>query len=53
MSQAEHLEQFARACRERYERVDVLVNTYWVRFNCGGFTRAEGVTNTLRLFASV
>ena len=26
VSQAEHLEKFARACRERYERVDVLVN---------------------------
>ncbi len=30
--------------------VDVLYNTYWVRFNHTGFTHAEAVKNTLLLF---
>lgn len=30
--------------------VDVLYNTYWVRFNHGGFTHAQAVENTLVLF---
>jgi uncharacterized protein YbjT (DUF2867 family) len=32
------------------EGVDVLYNTYWVRFNWRNFTRAQAVVNTLRLF---
>ncbi|MEN6458649.1 MAG: NAD-dependent epimerase/dehydratase family protein [Thermoguttaceae bacterium] len=31
---------------------DVLFNTYWVRFNHGGFTHARAVENTLKLFAA-
>lgn len=30
--------------------VSVLYNTYWVRFNHSGFTHAQAVQNTLRLF---
>ena len=30
--------------------VDVLYNTYWVRFNDRNFTHVQGVQNTLRLF---
>ncbi len=32
--------------------VDVLYNTYWVRFNHSGFTHAEAVANTRLLFAA-
>jgi NADH dehydrogenase len=32
--------------------VDVLYNTYWVRFNHRAFTHAEAVENTLTLFAA-
>jgi len=32
--------------------VEVLYNTYWVRFNHRGFTHAQAVANTLRLFAA-
>jgi len=32
--------------------VDVLYNTYWVRFNHGTFTHGEAVENTLVLFAA-
>ena len=33
-------------------RVDVLYNTYWVRFNHKWFTHAQAVRNTLTLFAA-
>jgi uncharacterized protein YbjT (DUF2867 family) len=32
--------------------VDVLINTYWVRFNYGFFTHADAVKNTLVLFGA-
>jgi len=32
--------------------VDVLYNTYWVRFNHKGFTQAQAVDNTIKLFAA-
>jgi len=32
--------------------VDVLYNTYWVRFNHKGFSHAQAVTNSLRLFTA-
>lgn len=32
--------------------VDVLYNTYWVRFNHGDFSHADAVENTLTLFAA-
>ena len=32
--------------------VDVLYNTYWVRFNHGSFSHAEAIRNTLTLFAA-
>src|SRR5687767_10955832 len=35
---------------ESLRGADVLYNTYWVRFNQPGFTHAEAVTNTRRLF---
>ena len=35
---------------ESLRGADVLFNTYWVRFNHPGFTHAEAVTNTRRLF---
>jgi NADH dehydrogenase len=34
------------------QNVDVLYNTYWVRFNHPLFTHAEAVANTLALFAA-
>lgn len=36
--------------REALSGVDVLYNTYWVRFNHRQFTHAEAVRNTLTLF---
>ncbi len=38
------------ALTESLRGADVLYNTYWVRFNQPGFTHAEAVTNTRRLF---
>jgi uncharacterized protein YbjT (DUF2867 family) len=38
------------ALTESLRGADVLYNTYWVRFNHPGFTHAEAVTNTRRLF---
>jgi hypothetical protein len=32
------------------QTVDVLHNTYWVRFNHGNFSHAQAVANTMRLF---
>lgn len=45
------------SCENVLEGVDVLVNTYWVRFSYSGaghasFSHAEAVTNTLKLFAA-
>jgi len=37
---------------EALRGADVLYNTYWVRFNHGGFTHALAVENTLKLFAA-
>jgi NADH dehydrogenase len=37
---------------EALRGADVLYNTYWVRFNHKGFTRAMAVENTLKLFAA-
>jgi NADH dehydrogenase len=44
-----HFDQ-ARKLIESLHGVDVLYNTYWVRFNHRTFTHAEAVDNTLRLF---
>jgi len=43
---------FARPERliETLRGVSVLYNTYWIRFNHGGFSRAEAVENSLVLF---
>jgi NADH dehydrogenase len=35
---------------ESLRGASVLYNTYWVRFNQAGFTRAQAVENTLKLF---
>ena len=32
------------------EGVDVLYNTYWVRFNYGNYSHSQAVANTIRLF---
>ena len=40
------------ALTESLRGADVLYNTYWVRFNHPGFTHAEAVANTRRLFAA-
>ena len=40
----------AEALAESLRGVDVLYNTYWVRFNHAGFRHQEAVENTLRLF---
>jgi uncharacterized protein YbjT (DUF2867 family) len=40
------------ALAESLRGADVLYNTYWVRFNYPGFTHAEAVANTRRLFAA-
>jgi NADH dehydrogenase len=40
----------AAALAESLAGVEVLYNTYWIRFNHGSFTRAQGVTNSLALF---
>ncbi len=37
---------------ESLRGADVLYNTYWVRFNRAGFSHAEAVDNTRRLFAA-
>ncbi len=37
---------------EHLRGVDVLYNTYWVRFNHATFTHAQAVQNTLTLFAA-
>ncbi|MFI5378996.1 MAG: NAD(P)H-binding protein [Tepidisphaerales bacterium] len=37
---------------ENLRGVDVLYNTYWVRFNHATFTHAQAVQNTLTLFAA-
>ncbi|MGA2498129.1 MAG: NAD(P)H-binding protein [Tepidisphaeraceae bacterium] len=37
---------------ENLRGVDVLYNTYWVRFNHANFTHARAVQNTLTLFAA-
>lgn len=42
----------AESLAESLRGVRVLYNTYWVRFNHRGFTHAEAVRNTLRLFTS-
>ena len=44
-----HFDQPARL-RESLHGVDVLINTYWVRFDHGQFTHDEAVTNTKILF---
>ena len=38
------------ALRRALEGVDVLVNTYWVRFSVAGFSQTLAVENTSRLF---
>jgi NADH dehydrogenase len=40
------------ALAESLRGADVLYNTYWVRFNHSGFTHAEAVANTRRLFSA-
>ena len=44
-----HFDQPARL-RESLQGVDVLINTYWVRFDHRQFTHGEAVTNTKILF---
>ncbi|MCB9915302.1 MAG: NAD(P)H-binding protein [Planctomycetes bacterium] len=40
------------ALRHALEGVDVLYNTYWVRFGAAGFDQERAVANTERLFAA-
>jgi uncharacterized protein YbjT (DUF2867 family) len=42
----------ADALKASLSGVDVLVNTYWVRFNHRDFTFAQAIENSLRLFAA-
>src|SRR5579859_401912 len=44
-----HFDQPSRL-RESLEGVDVLINTYWVRFDHAGFSYREAVANTKILF---
>lgn len=39
-----------RALDAAFEGVDVLTNTYWVRFGAAGFSQERAVENTCRLF---
>jgi uncharacterized protein YbjT (DUF2867 family) len=41
---------FDRSLVNTLEGVDVLHNTYWVRFNYGNFSHSQAVANTMRLF---
>jgi uncharacterized protein YbjT (DUF2867 family) len=42
--------KFDDALADSLQGIDVLLNTYWVRFNHGTFSHAQAVGNTLRLF---
>ena len=46
-----HFDEPARLM-EQLRGVEVLYNTYWVRFNYATFTHAQAVKNTLTLFAA-
>jgi nucleoside-diphosphate-sugar epimerase len=42
--------KFDDSLANNLQGVDVLHNTYWVRFNYGNFSHAQAVSNTVRLF---
>src|SRR5690348_53071 len=44
-----HFDQPSRL-RDSLQGIDVLINTYWVRFDYPGFTHAQAVANTRILF---
>jgi uncharacterized protein YbjT (DUF2867 family) len=45
-----HPLKFDHSLVDALKGVDVLYNTYWVRFNYGNFSHAQAVANTVRLF---
>jgi uncharacterized protein YbjT (DUF2867 family) len=42
--------KFDRSLVNALEGVEVLHNTYWVRFNYGNFSHSQAIDNTMRLF---